>query len=212
MFETEWLNFSNQILKLGFHLKIEQLAKFQKYHQLLLEWNQKINLVSRKDTDRLISFHFIDSLLVLNDIPPNSRVCDLGSGAGLPGIPIKIIRDDITLYLIESIRKKANFLILCIERLNLKNAQVYAQRAENITELSFDIILIRLLGKIKKIVPIATPLLSPHGKIIFYKSKTAFGEVKETESVLTQFSLKSKIKEVVLPGTDIVRRLVYLEQ
>jgi 16S rRNA (guanine527-N7)-methyltransferase len=212
MGDGNWQNFTRQVLDLGCNLTTEQLTKFQKYYQLLLQWNNKINLVSRKDTERLISFHFVDSLLVLNDIPTKAKVCDLGSGAGLPGIPLKIMRDDIILFLVESIQKKAAFLRLCVEELNFKDVTVYAERAEKITDLKCDIILIRLLGKIKKIVPLCYHLLAPQGKIIFYKSKTAFTEVEEAKRVLTRFSLKSTIREIRLPKTDIIRRLVYLSR
>jgi 16S rRNA (guanine527-N7)-methyltransferase len=179
---------------------------------LLLAWNQKINLVSRQDTERIVPYHFIDSLLAVNEIPKNSAVGDLGSGAGLPGIPIKIIRDDIKLYLIESIQKKAAFMDLVTERLNLTNVTVWPERAENITGIKCDVVLIRLIGRIKKVVPIVIPFLNPFGKIIFYKSETVAEEITEANKILTKFHFRPTIKEINLPGTEITRRLVILER
>ena len=149
---------------------------------------------------------------MVNEIPKNSAVCDLGSGAGLPGIPLKIMRDDIKLYLIESTQKKAAFLDLVAERLNLANVTVFPERAENIIGIKCDLVLIRLIGRIKKVVPIVIPLLNQSGKIIFYKSETAAEEIIETNKVLAKFHLRPSIKEITLPGTKIVRRLVILER
>jgi len=177
-----------------------------------LEWNQKINLVSRQDTEIIVQYNFIDSLLVVNEIPKNSAVGDLGSGAGLPGIPLKIVRDDIKLYLIESIQKKATFLDLVAERLNLTNVTIIPERAENITGFKCDVVLIRLIGKIKKVVPIVIPLLNSAGKIIFYKSETVAEEITEANKVLARFKLRPTIKEILLPGNKIIRRFVILER
>ena len=207
-----WNNFTKQISDFGLTITAQALGKFQKYLELLLEWNQKINLVSRNDTKRLVPYHLVDSIMVLNYIPANSVVGDLGSGGGLPGIPVKIIRDDIKLYLIESIQKKAAFLSLVAKELNLSNTIILPERAEKIRDIKFDVILIRLLGKIGKIVQIALPRLKPSGKIIFYKSETAEEEIADAKKLLAKFRLFAKIKEIVLPVSKINRRLVILER
>ncbi|MEO0093955.1 MAG: 16S rRNA (guanine(527)-N(7))-methyltransferase RsmG [candidate division WOR-3 bacterium] len=216
---TDWGLFVKNVSELGCRLTGEQLTNFQKYYQLILNWNQKINLISRQDTHRLLSYHFIDSLIVLNDIPKDSAVCDVGSGAGLPGIPLKIIRDDITVYLIESIQKKAAFLRKVVDELDLKRTKVIAQRVEleiknpnSEVVNNCDIVLIRLLGKIRKVAPIVTPLLAPQGKIIFYKSTNAIEEISSAQKILESLSLKAEIKKIALPNTAIVRHLVYLNK
>ncbi|MEO0115350.1 MAG: 16S rRNA (guanine(527)-N(7))-methyltransferase RsmG [candidate division WOR-3 bacterium] len=216
---TDWGLFVKNVSELGYRLTGEQLTNFQKYYQLILNWNQKINLISRQDTHRLLSYHFIDSLIVLNDIPKDSAVCDVGSGAGLPGIPLKIIRDDITVYLIESIQKKAAFLRKVVDELDLKRTKVIAQRVEleiknpnSEVVNNCDIVLIRLLGKIRKVAPIVTPLLAPQGKIIFYKSTNAIEEISSAQKILESLSLKAEIKKIALPNTAIVRHLVYLNK
>jgi 16S rRNA (guanine527-N7)-methyltransferase len=193
----------------GFKLSQEQIKQFQIYRQLLLDWNQKINLVSRKDIDRLISYHFIDSVSTIAEIPLNSIVCDLGTGAGLPGIPIKIIRDDITLYLVESIKKKAYFLSEAIKTLELKKTDVLNQRAETIEDKKFDVILVRLFGKIPDVLPIASKLLSRNGKIIFYKIEGVEKEIEQANKITNKYKLKfSAVKDVKLPITGILRKFV----
>jgi 16S rRNA (guanine527-N7)-methyltransferase len=199
---------SNRLLPINKD-KIIKLANFQIFRQLLLDWNQRINLVSRQDIDRLVSYHFIDSISAIPEIPLNSIVCDLGTGAGLPGIPVKIIRDDITLYLIESIKKKAYFLSEAIKELELKKSYVLNQRAETIQDKKFDVILVRLFGKIPDVLPIASKLLSPKGKIIFYKIEGVEKEIERANKIANKYKLKfTAVKDVKLPITDIIRKLV----
>ena len=122
------------------------------------------------------------------------------------------MRDDIKLYLIESTQKKAAFLSLVTAELNLKNVTVLPERAENITDIKCDVVLIRLIGKIKKTVPMAVSLLKSSGKIIFYKSKNIEEEISEAKKILAKYKLQPAIKEITLPETKIARRLVILER
>jgi 16S rRNA (guanine527-N7)-methyltransferase len=169
--------------------------------------------VSRQDIDRLVSYHFIDSISAIPEIPLNSIVCDLGAGAGLPGIPIKIVRDDINIFLVESIQKKANFLSEAVKTLGLKNAVVLNQRAETIQDIKFDVILVRLFGKIHDVLPITSKLLSPNGKIIFYKIQGVEKEIALANKILKKNNLILKsVKDITLPITGIMRKLIIYER
>lgn len=195
--------------KLGVKPSQKQTKQFHAYHHLLLEWNQKINLVSRKDIDRLVSYHFIDSISAISEIPLNAKVCDLGAGAGLPGIPIKIVRDDINVYLVESIQKKAYFLSEAIKSLEFNNTIVLNQRAETIQDMKFDVILVRLFGKISDVLPLVSNLLSNKGKIIFYKIQGVEKEIETASKKVNQYNLELlAIKDIKLPITEILRKLV----
>ncbi len=112
------------------------LKQFNFYYQELLAWNKKINLISRHDEKRIVTRHFLESLGILKAIhfPPHSRVLDLGSGAGLPGIPVAIVRPDIHILLIEAKKKKAEFLEQISRKLSLENVQVIDKRVEEICE------------------------------------------------------------------------------
>jgi len=165
--------------RFGVELSPEAVGRLETYRDLLLIWNRRINLISRKDTGRIVSYHFLDSLTAAPLIPERASVCDLGSGAGLPGIPLKIARADIVMTLIEATRKKALFLDEAVRQLRLENTTVINARAEEITEgrekgegrrEKFDVVLCRLLGKVGEVAPIAGRLLNPAGRIIFYKS------------------------------------------
>jgi len=209
----DWQTLIEWTEKLGFKLSQEQTKQFQTYHQLLLEWNQKINLVSRKDINRFVSYHFIDSISTIPDIPLSSIVGDLGTGAGLPGIPVKIIRDDITLYLVESIKKKAYFLSEAVKTLGLTNTTILNKRAETIQDIKFNVILVRLFGKIHDVLPITSKLLSPNGKIIFYKIQGVEKEIALANKILKKNNLILKsVKDITLPITGIMRKLIIYER
>ncbi len=207
--KIDWQILIDLIETFGVKLSSDKLEDFQIFHQLLLGWNQRVNLVSRQDIDRLVSYHFIDSISTIPEIPLNSTVCDLGAGAGLPGIPIKIIRNDITLYLIESIKKKAYFLSEAIKELELKKSIVLNQRAETIKDIKFNVILVRLFGKIPDVLSIASNLLSNKGKIIFYKIQGVEKEIESANNVANRYNFElTAIKDIKLPITDILRKLV----
>jgi 16S rRNA (guanine527-N7)-methyltransferase len=209
----DWQSLIEWTEKLEFRLSQEQIKQFQDYHLLLLEWNKKINLVSRKDEDRLVSYHFIDSVSAIPEIPLNSIVCDLGAGAGLPGIPNAIIREDVKMYLVDSIQKKANFLSEAVKTLELKNTVVLNQRAETIQDIKFDVILVRLFGKIPDVLPLASQLLSRNGKIIFYKIEGIEKEILLVDKILKKNNLTLKsVIDITLPITEIMRKLVIYER
>lgn len=120
--EILWKNFQAK-----YQLTQEQLNQFKKYAQILIEWNQKINLTAMDGIEDIINYHFDDSLAVTKFVDFNNlkSVSDVGTGAGFPGIPIKIKYPHLNVILIEVTQKKINFLNLVIKELNLKNIEVY---------------------------------------------------------------------------------------
>lgn len=120
--ENLWKNFQTK-----YQLTVEQLNSFKKYAELLIEWNQKINLTAMDAIEDIINYHFDDSLAVINfeDFDKIKSISDIGTGAGFPGIPLKIKYPHLEVVLIEVTQKKINFLNLVIQELNLKNIEVY---------------------------------------------------------------------------------------
>jgi 16S rRNA (guanine527-N7)-methyltransferase len=198
--------------RLGIDLTPNAISRFGRYEELFLEWNRRVNLVSREDTHRIADYHFLDSLTASSLLPRNCRLCDLGSGGGLPGIPLKIARDDISLVLIESIRKKALFLDRVIRELGLDRTEVWNRRAEDIHDETFDAVTCRLLGTISEIVPLAEPLLGPTGVIIFYKSVTLEAEIAQSQPVLDRLRLRvGEVRDFRLPAPGkLSRRLIVI--
>lgn len=197
--------------QLGIELASPQLERFRKYEHLLREWNARVNLVSRRDLDRLVTYHFPDSLTAVTLIPQGATVCDVGSGGGLPGIPLKIARDDINLVLVESIHKKALFLEYAVRELGLERATVRAERAETIQDLKADVVVCRLVGKTAEVARWVAGLLKPGGRIVLFKSATVEAELKLAQPALNRLHLRLReIRDFPLPL--IARRLVVLER
>ena len=183
----------------------EQIKKFDKefalYSSLLTEWNQKFNLTAIEDRESIFARHFADSLAAAEYIPCNATVCDIGSGAGFPGLPLKIVRPDIDIILIDSVNKKVGFLNEVIARLNLKNAAAVHIRAEDAATPSkyrekFDITLSRAVAPLAVLCEYALPLTKTGGAFIAYKTAAATDtEIKAAENALK--ILGGKIKSTV---------------
>ena len=110
-----------QLKKIDIEIDEEKVIKFYKYMNLLIEWNKKINLTAIIEPNDIILKHFVDSLTIVKDIGQNGKLADIGTGAGFPGIPIKIFIPEIDVTLIDSLNKRINFLNEVIEQLELKN-------------------------------------------------------------------------------------------
>ncbi len=196
------------IIELGLTPSKEQINAFMIYLSELKRWNKAYNLTAlRKDEDIIIK-HFFDSLLYLKTIPEGEiRVADVGSGAGFPGIPLKIIRPEIDMYLIEPSRKKSAFLRHIIRRLELKQIEVIEKRIEEIKvnqELAqpVDVALTRALFSIKDFLKKASSVVKKGGILILNKGPKVEEELKKLQNV------EYKVLPVNLPFSDIKRYIV----
>jgi 16S rRNA (guanine527-N7)-methyltransferase len=160
---------------LGIHLSDIQLAQFDIYQQEILKWNAKTNLISEKSAQEIASRHFLDSLTALQFIDnQGARIIDIGSGAGFPGIPLKIVYPDLQLYLLESNRKKVSFLKHIIRQLSLTETVVLHERAENLMKNKkwkdfFDIVISRAAFKLPEYLSLGAFFLVSQGKLIALK-------------------------------------------
>jgi 16S rRNA (guanine527-N7)-methyltransferase len=143
---------------------------FSKYLTLLLKWQKAHRLVGSDDPMWIVEHLFLDSLLFLRLLPSSARtLADLGSGAGLPGLPIKIVRRDMDVVLIESRRRRAMFLTSAVRAMKLEGLRVLEDRVEDlVSELrgAFDAVVMRCAGDIEVMIPVAADLLSDHGIVI----------------------------------------------
>jgi 16S rRNA (guanine527-N7)-methyltransferase len=134
--EKEIILLGQAAQKLGIPLSDIQLDQFDTYQQEILKWNAKTNLISEKSAQEVVSRHFLDSLTALQFIDnQRARIIDIGSGAGFPGIPLKIARPNLQLYLMESNRKKVSFLKHIIRLLNFSETVVLHERVENLIKI-----------------------------------------------------------------------------
>jgi len=168
---------------LGVSLNSQQLALFDLYQSELLKWNAKTNLISEKTAGEIASRHFLDSLSAAQFImSPNTRMVDIGCGAGFPGIPLKIAMPSIQLYLLETNRKKVSFLKHIIRLLNLENAFTLHDRTENIVRTNdwrekFDIVISRASLKLPDLLPVGNYFLAPDGLLITLKGQSVSDEL-----------------------------------
>lgn len=161
-------------------------GKFIEYEKYLLEWNQKINLMSRKTTS--IETHILNSVFFLKkyDIPRNSKIADVGTGGGFPGIPLKILRDDLQITLIDSIGKKINAVEDITRKMNLTNIDSVTSRVEDLTKQkqfykTYDLVISKSVGTIDNLWDWGKNLLKPEGEMICIKGGDLSEEILSLE-------------------------------
>jgi 16S rRNA (guanine(527)-N(7))-methyltransferase RsmG len=197
----------------GFSVDDHQLAQFGIYYRELKDWNTRINLTSLTDDLDIINKHFIDSLLLIRHekLKQGLRVIDVGSGAGFPGLPIKIYRPDIQLSLLESIGKKATFLRHVAAELGLMNVDVINHRAEVVGRSpehreGYDLVVARCVSRLPVLAEYCLPLVSVGGKFVAYKGYEAEAEVAEAESAIEK--LGGRLERLERNG----RVLIFIEK
>lgn len=194
-----------------------QINAFMEYLNLLEKWNRTINLTGLQTRQEMIVKHFLDSLTIIPYLPETFRLLDLGSGAGLPGLPIKIMRPDQEVTLIEASAKKASFLREAVRRLHLPDLFVVhlflstpiASRPE--LEKPFDIMTSRAVGRLPELLSLAQNLLSMGGKLMLLKGKKGLEEIMAVKDLTEKMGFQ--IEEPVfrtLPFLNQERTLIFL--
>ena len=206
---------------LGLQLSREQIAAFKLFQDELIEWNSRFNLTAIRDKEGIETKHFLDSLTCLMALDPAASprsLIDVGTGAGFPGIPLKLILPQLRLTLVESIQKKAGFCVHIVEKLGLRQVQVLAERAEDVGQNpehreSYDLATARAVAAMPTLVEYLLPLVRIGGLVIMQKGESAQLEALQSEKVIQRLGGKIKvILPVVLPGVVDERYLVVLEK
>ncbi len=173
--------------KYGFKLSDRQLEQFEIYLNFLLEENEKYNLTAITDKKDVILKHFIDSVLPEKYIKQNARIVDVGTGAGFPGVPLKIIRNDIEIVLVDSLQKRVNFLDKLIKMLSLQNCKCVHARAEDFAlkeRENFDYALSRAVAAVPTLSEYLLPLVKLGGKVLMYKGQKAETELGSGQNAI----------------------------
>ena len=197
--------------KLNIPLSEEAGLQFETYYQELIAWNKKINLTRITERKKVFIEHFIDSLIPERFIPSNSSLIDLGSGGGFPGLPLKIIRPDLSVTLVDSSLKKVLFLRYLVRLLKLRGVAVLQKRLENhdFSDNRYDVCVGRAFSSLEKFLPLAFALKSPQGIIIAMKGPNFLNELKAVEPQLPHWGISLKqLKEFVLPFTNKQRAII----
>lgn len=192
--------------QIGVKVHPEQAEKFQTYMELLLEWNEKINLTAITDPEQIVEKHFADSLTLLSAcrIKQGAKLIDVGTGAGFPGIPIKIMRPDIELTLLDSMNKRLSFLSEVCQKLSIESVRVH-KRAEEAgldrkMRESYDVAVARAVAPMNVLCEYCIPLIKMKGVFIAMKGPGAQEELEAAENALdTLGGDKVELLPVALP-------------
>ena len=218
---TEFKNELNLGLeKLNIFLEEEQINQFYKYMNILIEWNKNINLTAITDPKEVILKHFIDSIYVLKniEISSNSSVIDIGTGAGFPGIPLKIVRKDLNVTLLDSLNKRSMFLENVINNLGLKDISTIHGRAEEMGKNKkyremFDYAISRAVANLTVLSEYMIPFVKLGGKSICMKGGNIKEELENSQKALGILCGNLiHVEEFNLLDTDIKRSLIIIEK
>lgn len=205
---------------IGIHLTAAQLAAFERYERELLEWNARINLTAIREPEQIRIKHFLDSLtcLCVMQSTPMDWVIDVGTGAGFPGIPLKILYPKMRLTLVESVGKKANFCRHVVETLGLEGVEVIHERVETIGQSpahreKYDWALARAVAILPVLSEYLLPLVRVGGAMLAMKGESGPAEAHAAENATRILGghLK-KILPVTLPGVVEERYLVVVDK
>jgi 16S rRNA (guanine527-N7)-methyltransferase len=205
---------------LGISLTPLQLGQFEAYYRLLVEWNKLINLTSITDYEEVQVKHFLDSLslVVAADFSRGLDIIDIGTGAGFPGIPLKIVFPNIKLTLLEATTKKTKFLEKVADELRLREVEIVAERAETAAHdlkhrESYDIVLSRAVAALPALAELMLPFCNIGGVCIVQKKGDIGEEIKQAEKAISVMGGKLKeVKAVELKELDDNRWLVILDK
>lgn len=209
----------NESLKeLNIELSKKQLKQFYEYMNILIEWNKVMNLTNITEPEEVIQKHFVDSLTVLKNIREDDSVIDVGTGAGFPGIPIKIVYPETKVTLLDSLNKRIKFLDEVIKKLDLKNIKTVHGRAEENAHNSnyrekYNVAIARAVAPLNVLSEYLLPFVKVGGYAISMKGAKGKEEAIEGENAIKILGGKLiEIKEFELPKTDIYRTIIVIEK
>ena len=204
--------FIKQLKELGINITEEQLEKLDKFYKMLIEWNEKINLTRITDEKDVYLKHFYDSLTIAKvvDLSTKKTLCDIGTGAGFPGVVLKIIYPNLKITLIDSLRKRVNYLNEIIKSLDLKDIVAIHSRGEDYKE-KFDVVTARAVANIENLVKYTMHLTNENGIFVAMKGNIEEELNEKTKSKITKKYKITEICQFNLPIENSTRSLLVLK-
>lgn len=206
----------NKAEQINIILEEKQIENFYKYMNLLLEWNEKMNLTAITEPNEVILKHFIDSLTIANLIEKDQKIIDVGTGAGFPGIPLSIVKEE-NITLLDSLNKRITFLEEVINKLELKNIKAIHARVEEFAKNkkereSYDIATSRAVAPLNVLLEYLLPLVKVGGICICMKGSNT-EEIEEAKNALKILGGEiEKIEKITLPESDITRNIIIVKK
>lgn len=211
---------SEGLKEIGLNYEKGILEKFKEYKDLLIEWSKKINLTAIKEEKEIYIKHFLDSLIIVNEkeFINSKKVIDIGTGGGFPGLPLKIVKKDIEITLLDSLKKRIEFLQIVAEKLSLDQVKAIHGRAEdygvdNLYREKYDLCVSRAVAQLNILAEYCLPFVKEGGHFIAYKSNNIDEEISGSKKAIDILGGKIKnIKSISIPNTEIVRKIVIIEK
>lgn len=209
--------FIEEIKKLGIELSEKQLSQLDKFYSLLIEWNKKINLTRIVEKEDVYLKHFYDSLTITKviDLNKDLTLCDVGTGAGFPGIVLKICFPNLKITLLDSLQKRINFLNEVIKELELENIEAIHDRAEDYAKNHrevYDIVTSRAVANLRVLSELSIPMVKVNGYFIPMKASIK-EELKEANDIIHKLSGKvEKIESFNLPVENSIRNILLIRK
>ena len=211
--------------KINIEISDDQINCFEKYYELLIEKNKVMNLTAITDKEDVIVKHFIDSIALIPyltdkgiNINNKLKIIDIGTGAGFPGLPLKIMMPDVKFTLLDSLNKRVSFLNEVIDELKLKDIEALHGRAEdyasdNKYREKYDICVSRAVANLSTLSEYCIPFVKEDGFFISYKAGESEEEINKSKNAIKILGGKiNKVEEFVLPGTDVSRVFVFIRK
>ena len=195
-------------------LSEEQEEKFFKYYDFLASENQKYNLTAITSREDVFYKHFLDSVLPESEIAKNANIIDIGSGAGFPAVPLKIVRPDLKFTLVDSLNKRVNFLTQLFSLLDLSDIKAVHARAEDFIKEnreSYDFAVARAVAPLNTLLEYMVPYLKIGGRCLIYKSQKMEDEIKEAKKAMEILSVRI-VKVLEYELGDATRKILIVEK
>ena len=208
--------FQANLAQKGIVLSEKQMAQFAQYYQLLVEWNEKMNLTAITEEKEVYLKHFYDSIVLslVTDMQPDATLCDVGSGAGFPSIPLKIVYQNLKVTIVDSLNKRIHFLNHLVETLGLTDVYLYHDRAENFGQNkqhreAYQYVTARAVARLNVLSELCLPLVQPGGYFYALKASKSEEELLQAQKAIQVLGGKfSQDHALILPITQDERHIL----
>lgn len=204
-------------MKINNQIKLinDNLQTFQKYFESLVSYNEKVNLTAITEKEQVFDKHFLDSILPIDEIKLNAKIVDVGTGAGFPSLPIKIVRPDVDLTMVDSLNKRINFLNEITQELKIKTTNIHS-RAEDFAKTNrekFDVAVARAVARLNTLLEYLLPLVKVGGIVLAYKGSSFKEEIDEAKNAITVLGGEyEKTLHFELPNNEGERNIIVIKK